>query len=116
MTGAIGVEVHEAVEFALVQRVKKGVPSMLNSVIRHVQSDFISCGCYDMALENSPGPASTTLLRQALLDDVAWIQAGTASFTFTDGNRGSFAYTVNNAQQTKTITRQVFVPPGTACH
>jgi len=73
--GATGVEVHDAVEFTLVQRVKKGVPSMLNSVIPHVQSDFISCGCYDMALSSSPGPASTTLLRQALRDDVAWIQA-----------------------------------------
>ncbi len=75
MTNTSGVDVRDAVEFALVQRVKKGVPSVLNSVIPHVQSDLISCGCYDMALSSSPGPASTTLLRQALLDDIAWIKA-----------------------------------------
>jgi hypothetical protein len=45
--------------------------------------------------------------------------AGTATFTFTDGNTGSFAYSVNDganvATQTKLSTRQVFRPPGTVC-
>jgi len=40
---------------------------------------------------------------------------GTATFTFTDGNNGSFEYTVNGETQTKAITRQVFVAPGTVC-
>ena len=40
----------------------------------------------------------------------------TATFTFTDGNRGTFAYTVNGVSQTKAITRQVFRSPGTVCH
>jgi hypothetical protein len=75
MTGVSGVEVRDAVEFALVQRVKRGVPSVLNSVIPYVQSDLISCGCYDMALSASIQPAATTLLRQALLDDIAYIRA-----------------------------------------
>ena len=75
VAGVSGVEVRDAVEFALVQRVKRGVPSVLNSVIPHVQSDLVSCGCYDMALSTSVQPAGTTLLRQALLDDIAWIQA-----------------------------------------
>jgi hypothetical protein len=70
-----GVDVRDAVEFTLVQRVKRGVASVLNSVIPHVQSDLISCGCYDMALSTSLQPAATTLLRQALLDDIAYIQA-----------------------------------------
>jgi hypothetical protein len=74
-TGVTGVEVLNAVEFDFVQRVKRGVPSMLNSVVPYVQSDLISCGCYDMALASSPGAASTTLLRQALLDDIAYIRA-----------------------------------------
>ena len=44
---------------------------------------------------------------------------GTATFTFADGNNGTFSYNVdlgdgvNKANQTKPITRQVFRPPGT---
>jgi len=46
---------------------------------------------------------------------------GTATFTFTDGNNGTFSYSVdlgdgvNKATQTKAITRQVFRAPGTVC-
>jgi hypothetical protein len=41
---------------------------------------------------------------------------GTATFTFSDGNTGTFAYTVNAATQTKNITRELFQPPaGTVC-
>ncbi len=40
---------------------------------------------------------------------------GTATFTFTDGNTGTFDYTVNGVTQTKAITREVFVTPGTVC-
>jgi hypothetical protein len=45
---------------------------------------------------------------------------GTATFTFSDGNNGTFAYNVNLGdgvnKATKAITRQVFRPPGTVCH
>ena len=47
---------------------------------------------------------------------------GTATVTFSNGNAGSLAYSVdlgdgvNKATQTKAITRQVFRPPGTVCH
>jgi hypothetical protein len=41
--------------------------------------------------------------------------AGTATFTFSDGNAASFAYTVEGVTQTKAITREVFRPPGTTC-
>jgi len=47
---------------------------------------------------------------------------GTASFTFSDGNNGMFAYNVNlgdgvdKGYQAKAITRQVFRAPGTVCH
>jgi uncharacterized delta-60 repeat protein len=41
---------------------------------------------------------------------------GTASFSFTDGNAGTFAYSVDGISQSKSITRQVFRPPGTVCH
>jgi hypothetical protein len=40
---------------------------------------------------------------------------GTATFTFTDGNTVTFAYTVNGVSQTKAVMRQVFRPPGTVC-
>ena len=33
---------------------------------------------------------------------------GTGTFTFTDGNNGTFAYTLNNVTQTKTIVRETF--------
>ena len=38
-----------------------------------------------------------------------------ATFTFADGNHGTFAYTVNGVSQSKPITREVFVSPGTVC-
>jgi hypothetical protein len=40
---------------------------------------------------------------------------GTATFTFADGNTGTFDYTVNGITQTKAITREVLVDPGTVC-
>ena len=41
---------------------------------------------------------------------------GTATLTFVNGNAATFAYTLNGVSQTKTITRQLFVPPaGTVC-
>ncbi len=42
-------------------------------------------------------------------------EVGTATASFTDGNAATFAYTVNSTSQTKAITRQVFVAPGTVC-
>jgi hypothetical protein len=40
---------------------------------------------------------------------------GTATLTFTDGNNGTFMYTVNGITQSKAITRQILVAPGTVC-
>ena len=41
---------------------------------------------------------------------------GAAKLTFTDGNSGTFAYTVNGKSQSKPLTRQVFAEPGTVCN
>jgi hypothetical protein len=46
---------------------------------------------------------------------VAGSPVGTATITFTDGNTGTFNYTVNGITQSKTITREVFTAPGTVC-
>jgi len=40
---------------------------------------------------------------------------GTASFTFSDGNSAMFSYTVDGVTQSKAITREIFVSPGTVC-
>jgi len=41
---------------------------------------------------------------------------GTTTFTFANGNAATFAYTIDGVSQTKSITRQLFVPPaGTVC-
>jgi hypothetical protein len=37
---------------------------------------------------------------------------GTGKLTFTDGNNGTFDYTVNGVTQSKAITRQVFARAG----
>ncbi len=46
---------------------------------------------------------------------VAETEIGSATATFAGGNAATFAYTVNGMSQTKSITRQVFVAPGTVC-
>jgi len=40
---------------------------------------------------------------------------GSATVTIIDGNHATFAYTVKGVTQTKQLTRQVFVEPGTVC-
>ncbi|MBX3714730.1 MAG: hypothetical protein KF738_01900 [Burkholderiales bacterium] len=42
-------------------------------------------------------------------------EVGTATFTFTDGDNGTFAWVVNGVSQSKPITRQVFSPTQPAC-
>jgi hypothetical protein len=40
---------------------------------------------------------------------------GTANFNFSDGNSALFTCTLNGVTQTKVISREVFVAPGTVC-
>jgi len=72
------------------------------------------------APRNAQGVYSGDVLRTtgpsfaAVPFDPALVQrttVGSASFTFTNGNAGTFAYTVNGVSQTKSITRQLFAPP-----
>jgi hypothetical protein len=70
-------------------------------------------GTYSGILYRTTGPAFNSVpFRPAAVTATA---VGTATFTFTDGNTGTFAYTVNGVTQTKAITREVLVAPGTVC-
>ena len=42
-------------------------------------------------------------------------QGDTVFATWSDGNSATFRYTVNGISQSKQITREIFVPPGTVC-
>ncbi len=74
---------------------------------------------YGGDLYRTTGPAFSAVPFDPL--QVVSEKVGTATFTFADGNSASFAYSVQLAGmpapvgQTKTITREVFTAPGTAC-
>jgi hypothetical protein len=70
-------------------------------------------GVYSGTLYRTTGPAfSATPWNPA---GVTLAPVGTLTLTFADGNNAAFAYTVNGISQAKSITRQVFQPPGTVC-
>ena len=70
-------------------------------------------GVYAGTLYRTTGPAfSASPFNPA---DVKLTAVGSLALTFADGNAATFAYTVNGVTQTKSITRQVFRTPGTAC-
>ncbi len=74
-------------------------------------------GVYSGNLYQTTGPAFDAV--PFLPSNVSEQPVGNATFTFADGNDGTFAYTVNtttgSVTQTKSITQQVFAAPGTAC-
>jgi hypothetical protein len=72
-----------------------------------------AAGTFSGTLYRTTGPPfNTTPFLPAAVTATA---VGTATFTFSDGNTGTFSYTVNGVSQTKAITRQVLVAPGTVC-
>ena len=70
-------------------------------------------GTYTGALFRTTGPAFNTVPFNPA--NVMPTQVGSMTLTFTDGNTGTFAYTVNGIAQVKAITRQVFSGAGTIC-
>jgi len=73
-----------------------------------------SAGVYTGTLYRTTGPPFNAVPFNPA--NVISTAVGTATFTFTDGNTASFAYTVNMVSQTKSIVREVFQSPGTTCH
>jgi hypothetical protein len=72
-----------------------------------------SPGTFSGALYQTAGPAFDAVPFDPAA--VTATQVGTATLTFSGGNDGTFAYTVNGTSQSKAITRQVFGPvPGCA--
>ena len=63
-------------------------------------------GVYAGTINQTRGPAFSAVPFSP--SAVTATAVGTGTLTFTDGNNGSFSYTVNGATQAKAITRQVF--------
>jgi hypothetical protein len=70
-------------------------------------------GTYSGTLYRATGPAFNA--QPFLPAGVTPTAVGNATFTFTNGNAGTFDYTVDNVTQSKAITREVFASPGTVC-
>ncbi len=78
-----------------------------------VTADKTAPGVYAGTLYRTTGPPFNAMPFDPA--KVVPTNVGTATFTFSDGNNASFAYTVNGVSQTKAITREVFRVPGTVC-
>jgi hypothetical protein len=71
-------------------------------------------GTYSGALIRTSGPSFGAVPFDR--GKVARTAVGTATFTFADGNAGTFSYALNGVAQAKAITRQLFAAPaGTLC-
>ena len=70
-------------------------------------------GAYTGTLAQTRGPAFNAVPFDPT--QVTETPVGGYTLTFSDGANGTFAYTVNGISQTKEITREVFVSPGTVC-
>lgn len=68
---------------------------------------------YEGTLYRTSGPPFSAV--PFLPAGVTATAVGKATFTFTNGNTGTFAYTVNDVSQSKAITREIFALPGTVC-
>ena len=68
---------------------------------------------YEGAIVRTSGPAFDSVPFDPKAVSIA--EVGTLKLTFQDGNAATFDYTLDGVTQTKSITRQVFNPPGTIC-
>jgi len=70
-------------------------------------------GTYAGTLNRTTGPAFSAVPFDPT--KVVTTAVGTVNLTFTNGTTGTFAYSVGSVTQTKTITREIFIAPGTVC-
>jgi pseudomonalisin len=70
-------------------------------------------GVYTGMLYQTTGPAFNAVPFNPA--NVVATAVGMATFTFSDGNNATFAYTVNGIAQMKAITREIFAGAGTVC-
>jgi hypothetical protein len=68
---------------------------------------------YSGALYRTTGPAFSSAIFSP--SQVVATPVGSATFTFSDANNGSFLYTVNGITQTKPIVRQTYASPVPTC-
>jgi len=78
-----------------------------------VTASSVAPGVYSGQLARTRGPAFNALPFDPA--NVTRTPVGTATFTFTDGDHATFAYTLDGVSQSKAIVREVFVEPGTVC-
>ena len=78
-----------------------------------VTAQKTAAGTYTGTLYRTTGPAFNSVPFNPA--SVTPTPVGSATLAFTDGNTGTFSYTVNGVSQAKAITRQVF-GSGTICH
>ncbi len=72
-------------------------------------------GVYSGQLIRTSGPSFSTFPFNGAL--VTRTVVGVATLTFANGNAATFAYSVNGVAQSKSLERELFVPPaGTVCH
>jgi hypothetical protein len=74
--------------------------------------DRTAPGVYSGPLIRTTGPAFNVT---PWAGTVTVTPVGSATFTFSDANTGTFAYTLDGVSQTKPITRQDFSTPATVC-
>jgi hypothetical protein len=68
---------------------------------------------YSGPLYRTTGPAFSAIPWDQ--SQVVATPVGTATFTFSDPNNGTFAYTVNSVTQSKPIAREIFASPAPTC-
>jgi hypothetical protein len=78
-----------------------------------VAANMTGPGVYSGTLYSGTGPAFSAMPWNPA--QVAPVAVGTATLTFADFNRATFAYTVGAVSQQKEITRQVFAAPVPTC-